>query len=98
MRINPHYARTIKAITRDIYGLDAVVRLFGSRAFDDRRGGDIDLHVEVDPQFAAMKFASQFHLAMEDRLGEEQIDLVVFERGQEPRWIDKAAFREGIIL
>lgn len=47
MRIDRLQARQATAIVRHRLGDDAVVRLFGSRVDDSRRGGDVDLYVEV---------------------------------------------------
>lgn len=53
MRITQRQRTAIVEATQEIFGEQATVRLFGSRADDAKRGGDIDLHVQisgVDPQ------------------------------------------------
>jgi predicted nucleotidyltransferase len=50
--------------------------LFGSRAELTRRGGDIDLLVEVDPGDSD-GFKRRLQLALEDALGEQKIDVLV---------------------
>lgn len=83
--------------SRGGFGADAVVRLFGSRVDDDKRGGDIDLHVEVaGAEQGAGEIA--FRVALFDRLDEEPVDVVVHRIGTEPRWIDEIAYRDGIVL
>ncbi|MEH3045578.1 hypothetical protein [Sphingomonas adhaesiva] len=62
------------------------------------RGGDIDLHVEADPAVADLDHEVRFRASIWRALDEEQIDVVVAARGAPPRWIDRAARREGIIL
>ncbi|MDD2774567.1 MAG: nucleotidyltransferase domain-containing protein [Gallionella sp.] len=47
MRITVQQRLAIVAAVREIFGLDATVRLFGSRADDTARGGDIDLYIET---------------------------------------------------
>lgn len=47
MRLTPTQIATIKDATAEIFGDDARVWLFGSRADDSRRGGDVDLMVET---------------------------------------------------
>lgn len=54
MRIDPLQASQAIAIIRRHLGEDARVRLFGSRADDTRRGGDVDLYVELAHPVALM--------------------------------------------
>ena len=81
-----------------MYGPTAVVRLFGSRVRDDLRGGDIDLHVEADdlgPEaFPARK--GRLWGLLQDRLGEQRIDIVETRRGCELRAIETIAYRDGV--
>ena len=98
MRLSPEQARGIREATRDVFGADAVVRLFGSRVDDAARGGDIDLHVEVPPDRRSPRNEARFRAEIWKRLDEPQIDVVVMARGAAPRWIDRAALRDGIIL
>jgi predicted nucleotidyltransferase len=53
--------------------------LFGSRTDPSRLGGDIDLLVTLDPSQPVdlYRFTQRLRLALEDRLGEQRIDLVV---------------------
>ena len=98
MRLTADQVTAIKAAALDAFGPSATVRLFGSRADDDRLGGDIDLHVEADPEVADLDHEVRFRASIWKALDEEQIDVVVAARGAEPRWIDRAARREGIVL
>ena len=47
MRLSQQTQQLIKATTQEIFGIDAQVKVFGSRINDDARGGDIDLLVEL---------------------------------------------------
>ena len=99
MRLNKDYARLIRETAHDVFGPDAVVRLFGSRVDDSKRGGDIDLHVEASAEAANLDRKIRFQGELWKRLDEEQkIDVVVQVAGQPSRWIDRAALRDGIIL
>ena len=55
------------------------VLVFGSRTDPNRRGGDIDLLVELEPARPADTFRlnQRLRLALEDELGEQRIDLVL---------------------
>lgn len=71
--------------------------LFGSRVYPEKRGGDIDLYIEVD-HFEFKKIydqQNQFWSALQDRLGEQKIDIVV----RDPKLdllIYKVALDEGV--
>ena len=45
MRLNQHQIETLKRLGTEIIGRQAELILFGSRADDSHRGGDIDLYV-----------------------------------------------------
>lgn len=98
MRLSAHEAVTIRQAAIEAFGGDVIVRLFGSRIDDDRRGGDIDLHIEAAPERSDSAHEQRFRVLLWQRLDEPQIDVVVASRGAEPRWIDRAALREGVIL
>ena len=98
MRLKPHEIAAIKAAAAQAFGPDAVVRLFGSRVDDTRRGGDIDLHVETIPTTDLGRREILFRRELWKQLDEMPIDVVVAPIGEPVRWIDTAARRDGIIL
>ena len=79
MRLTPDQHQIILTATREIFGAEAVVRLFGSRVDDAKRGGDIDLWVELaadDP--AKVKKSLQPSSAISRQLGDLiAVDVVV---------------------
>lgn len=98
MRLTSRQVDAIKSAAVEAFGADAIVRLFGSRVDDSKRGGDIDLHVEASPTRAGAAAEVRFRAALWRDLDEPQVDVVVASRGLDPRWIDTAAYRDGIIL
>ena len=79
MRLSPH---ELDAVCRTIYGVDpnARVWLFGSRADDSRRGGDIDIYFE-----ASQPIDLKTSLALEYRLTElcdAKVDLLIRRPGE----------------
>lgn len=55
MRLTPRQRNSILSAASDCFGADAQVILFGSRADDNARGGDIDLLVELPSGEREMK-------------------------------------------
>ena len=47
MRITPIEQEVIKRAAQECFDASAVVRLFGSRVDDSKKGGDIDLFVQT---------------------------------------------------
>ena len=70
----------------------AVVYLYGSRADDARRGGDIDLLVVSE---SAQKFKDKTSLLLElyDLIGEQKIDLSI----RTPATLEKDAFFQEVL-
>ena len=98
MRLTPAEIAAIKAAARQAFGATAVVRLFGSRVDDSRRGGDIDLHVEVDPPFDLHVRRHEFIERLFARIDEQRVDVIATIRGETARPIEQIAYRDGIIL
>lgn len=48
MRLLPQQIDAIRCVTRELAGADARVQLFGSRLDPARKGGDVDLLVELN--------------------------------------------------
>lgn len=98
MRLTSDEVDAIKAAAAKAFGSDTVVRLFGSRVDDARRGGDIDLHIEFARSDPARQQEVDFRADLWERLDEEPVSVVVHRRGEPLRWIDRAALRDGLIL
>ena len=71
-----------RAVERACEQLGVVWRrivLFGSRTDPARRGGDIDLLVELDPRLPGdvYRLTQRLRIALEDEIGVQRVDLVV---------------------
>lgn len=75
MRISAAQRESIVQETRQSFGEEAVVWLFGSRVDDSRRGGDVDLYVETS-QIHPLMTELRCKLAIEESL-DLHVDLVV---------------------
>ncbi len=73
--------------------------LFGSRADDAARGGDIDLYVEFAGSPAeTLQREMRLYAALQRELGEQRIDIVTHRLGSPLRPIDIEARRNGVRL
>jgi predicted nucleotidyltransferase len=72
----------------------ATVYLFGSRANDRARGGDIDLL--IFPFKMDLEDRIRFKVALADRLGDQRIDLVVSDNPNDP--FVRLARQSGVAL
>ena len=89
----------IRACAKQIFGQNCVVRVFGSRVDDSRRGGDIDLHVVTEtPASATVQNEILFSLALQADMGEQKIDVIARPPDFSPSAIDDIAFSTGKII
>lgn len=98
VRLDERELTAIRSAARLAFGPTAVVRLFGSRADDTRKGGDIDLHVEIGDDLDAWQARTRFEDCVFARIEEQRIDLVLHRRGDPMRGIDLIAHRDGVPL
>ncbi|WP_018936842.1 MULTISPECIES: nucleotidyltransferase domain-containing protein [unclassified Thioalkalivibrio] len=99
MRLSPEQQTVIRQEVARAFGPDARVCLFGSRTDDSARGGDIDLYVEAEgTPDELLESELKLHAALQRRLGERRVDLVVHRRGTPARPIDTHARRTGLPL
>lgn len=98
MRLKQRDIDAIKSAALEVFGPDAVLRLFGSRLRDAVRGGDIDLHLDVENGQQDVSHAARFRWRVYEAIDEQKIDLVFHVRGRPTRSIDMVAYAEGVIL
>lgn len=98
MRLSAEYIHAIKQAASEVFGSTAVVRLFGSRIDDARRGGDIDLHIEVDGINNQWQQRSLFEDRLFEMIEPQKVDVVFTKRGISPRAFERIAYRDGIVL
>jgi predicted nucleotidyltransferase len=98
VRLDANEVEAIRRAAQRAFGRGAVVRLFGSRVDDTRRGGDIDLHVEVDDDVDEGTARARFEDALFAQIEEQRVDVVLRHRGTSPAAIDLVAWRDGIVL
>lgn len=99
MRLDSAAIATIKREVADTLGGDARVRLFGSRLDDTRKGGDVDLLVELDrPIDRAVLTASTLEARLILALGGRKVDVVLAAPNLAEQPIHRIARAEGVLL
>lgn len=99
MRLSADEVAAIRRLVAETYGSEAAVWLFGSQVDDTRKGGDIDLLVEVPANASRdLRPELRLHAALEEALGERKVDLIVHHAGDEPGPFVWIARREGVPL
>lgn len=95
MRLTPYQITAIRETIEQVLDDQAVIRLFGSRTDDSKRGGDVDLYVEVKRKgdiLAVLQCKSRL-----EELLDLHVDLLVKEPGVE-KPIYQIARKTGVIL
>jgi predicted nucleotidyltransferase len=98
MRLELREIRAVREAARAVFGERTTVRVFGSRVHDHLKGGDLDLHLEVEPGQATFVNEMAFRDLIEQPLDELKVDVVLRERGAALTPIDEIALRDGVLL
>lgn len=99
MRLSQQTQQIIRDTVREIFGVDADVKLFGSRVNDDARGGDIDLLVELPSVSAEVERKTMQLIArLQMRIGDQPIDVLVLDPSTSRQSIHEQALMTGIRL
>ncbi len=100
MRLSEYEIEVIVSCAKENFGKNTSVILFGSRAIDIKKGGDIDLLVKPGIK-ASLEEMIQKKLIMlmelDQKLGEQKIDLLLQQPGDR-RTIIKTAEENGIAI
>lgn len=99
MRITPSQAQITKKTVDRVLGAPNQVWLFGSRAYDDQQGGDIDLLVETEGAIPNRAVAlCRLYGALIMALGDRKLDIVLKDAHTAEAPIFEIARRTGILL
>ena len=98
MRLTKYELDMIKKAFKETFK-DGKIYLFGSRVDDSKRGGDIDLFIElpykldIDKEFEKK---SQFRLRLYELIEEQKIDIIISK--DKNRSIEKEIAKTGVEL
>jgi len=98
MRLTEYEINSIKKAFKETFE-SGDIYLFGSRVDDTKRGGDIDLFIDLIYKLDTKELLnkkSKFKLALYDIIGEQKIDVVISK--DKNRSIEKEALKTGILL
>jgi predicted nucleotidyltransferase len=99
MRLPQQTQRIIRDTVQEVFGLDANVKLFGSRINDEARGGDIDLLVELPSAIEEIERKTMLLTArLQLRIGDQPIDVLVLDPSTPRQGIHEQAAMTGIRL
>ncbi|MCL7929746.1 nucleotidyltransferase domain-containing protein [Halomonas llamarensis] len=99
MRLTNVQRETIKGVTKELFGSDAEVKLFGSRLDDAAKGGDIDLLV-VSEALIKNKVQKALYMVarLQVKLGDQPIDVLVVDPETALTAVHRQALRAGETL
>jgi predicted nucleotidyltransferase len=98
MRLTENEKRSIKKAFSQLF-IDGEIYLFGSRVDNLKKGGDIDLYLDLKSTLSvkeAMNLKSKFRLALYELIGEQKIDIVLSKNKN--RSIEKEILSTGVLL
>ncbi|MDD2768281.1 MAG: nucleotidyltransferase domain-containing protein [Methylococcus sp.] len=95
MRLSQTEIHAIKQTAQEVFGAGVEVILFGSRTDDSKKGGDIDLYIK-DGVGQDLAHKIRFQLALEQKIGEQKIDVVFAQDSS--RVIEREATAKGMVL
>ena len=100
MRLTEKQVQVIKASLLKYFGADTQIWLFGSRARDHERGGDIDLYLETGTMTAEAVIDAKIKalVAIKKQLGDQKIDMVIRKGEQSIDPIHLEAKQTGVKL
>lgn len=98
VRLRPEEIAAVKRIVAEHFGPAAEVRVFGSRARLEARGGDLDLHVLVPGKAPDWTMETRAGARLEAALDDLHVDLLVLGTEEPHRRIDEVAQATGVLL
>lgn len=93
MRLTQEQVQQIKIVVNQ-FDPNARIILFGSRADDDKKGGDIDLLIFSERLTRSDQ--SKIRIGLENRLGLQRFDIIIEKDARKP--FVRHVFNEGIAL
>lgn len=98
-RLSARKIEAIRATVNRLFGDRTYIRIFGSRAREDEKGGDIDILIETEQQLpnrvaSACRLVSELQL----QLGDQEIDVLIIDPKTQEQPIHQIARQTGVML
>ena len=97
MRLSKTTKNKIVQLAQQHFGKNIQLYLFGSRVYDDKKGGDIDLFLEIDNPIN-MQVQINFLREIYKKVTERKIDLLIKTPDSKDKPTFHSAKKEGILL
>lgn len=99
VRLSAQEIEIIRTTVHRLLGKATWMRIFGSRAKIDERGGDIDILIETEQKLAdrvstACRLTSQLQM----QLGDQKIDVIIIDPETPEQPIHQIARQTGVML
>lgn len=101
IRLTKHEVQAIQSVIEQQMAalVEATLWLFGSRTDPKKRGGDIDLFLELESCIDNLdQLRRQIQLALYDEIGEQKIDLLIKQPNSTENALFDLAREEGVLL
>ncbi|PKM13121.1 MAG: hypothetical protein CVV13_02530 [Gammaproteobacteria bacterium HGW-Gammaproteobacteria-3] len=98
-RLSAREIEVIRATVSRLLGVRACIRIFGSRAREDEKGGDIDILIETERQLPSrVATACRLTSELQMQLGDQKIDVIIIDPETREQPIHQIARQTGVIL
>lgn len=99
VRLSAREVDIIRATVNRLLGDRACIRIFGSRAREDERGGDIDILIETEQKLAdRVAIACRLTSQLQMQLGDQKIDVIIIDPETREQPIHQIARQTGVML
>ena len=96
MRLQDFEINAIKSTASHIFGAGSKIVLFGSRVYDDVKGGDIDLYIQPSDKSNLWQKKIAFLVQLKSTIGDQKIDVIISR--DTSRLIEQEAIKNGVEL
>lgn len=99
VRLSAKEIEITRATVSRLFGDSTCIRIFGSRAREDEKGGDIDILIETERQLPdRVARACQLASELQMQLGDQKIDVIIIDPETREQPIHQIARQTGVVL